>query len=215
MAAVMRRPKQERSVARYNALLDAAHELLKEHEVDEVGLYNIAEKADVPPASAYHFFPTQAAVFLTLAERYHATFQEITLKLDPPPDGRWQTLLRRRLEAAASIYNANPPMLRLLLGSHSIRELTLAEAGFNELMACKLIEMYEGFFRMPIARPEAERKCLIMLTLVDAVWSLSYAKHRCIVPEFLEESTLVAIAYMRTYLPERIDLKERRCIHRI
>ncbi len=37
---------------------------------DDIGLYQIAEEAGVPPASTYHFFPTKDAAFLALAQRY-------------------------------------------------------------------------------------------------------------------------------------------------
>lgn len=199
-----KRPQQGRSVARFNALLDAAHRLLFDRELDEVGLYVVAQAAGVPPASAYHFFPTPTALYLSLAERYHEQFNKLTLDVEMPEDGRWQTLLRQRLLAAAAVYNENPPMQKLFLGSHTARDLTLAEAGFNELMAQKMVEVYEQHFVMPAIR-DAQRKWLVMLTLVDAVWSLSYTKHRCITTEYADEAVLVGVSYCRTFLPEVIE----------
>ncbi|KKB63254.1 hypothetical protein WM40_12120 [Robbsia andropogonis] len=202
-----KRPQQGRSVARYNALLDAAHVLLFEQDLNAIGLYDIAEKAGVPPASAYHFFPTPVAVFLALAERYHQSFREITLDLEIPEDRRWQTLLRQRLLGAAAVYNANPPMQKLFLGTHATRELVLAEAGFNEQIAEEMEAAYDRYFHMPVIR-NAQRKWHLMLTLVDAVWSLSYTKHRTITDEYAEESVLIAVSYCRTFLPENIEFKE-------
>ena len=37
---------------------------------DEIGPYQIAERAGVPPASVYQFFPTKEAAYQALAERY-------------------------------------------------------------------------------------------------------------------------------------------------
>ena len=205
---VRKRALQERGLVRYNRLLDAAHALLVEHEIEEVGLYQIAKKAEVPPASAYHFFPTPGAVLLALAERYHRQFDAIGASVDAHQATSWQALLRLRLGEAVRIYNASLPICKLFLGSHTTRELVQSEAGFNEAIARRMLAFYERFFHMPRIR-DAERKFLVMLTLVDAVWSLSFTKHRTITPAFEEEALAVAVAYCRTFLPEVIEVRDR------
>ena len=50
-AAEPRRPSQRRSRLRFEMLLDAADALLGDRETTEVGLYDIAAAAAVPPAS--------------------------------------------------------------------------------------------------------------------------------------------------------------------
>lgn len=205
--APRKRPQQERGVARYNKLLDAAHALLIEHELDEIGLYQTAKRAGVPPASAYHFFPTPGALLLALAERYHEEFSDLARKIDTRGATTWQDMLKLRLTEAVRIYNANPPIQKLFLGSHTTRELVQSEAGFNELLARRMLAFYEQYFHMPHIR-DAERKFLVMLTLVDAVWSLSFTKHRTITPQFEEEALAVAVSYCRTFLPEVIERRE-------
>lgn len=151
-AAKIKRPQQERGILRYNALLDAVHELLLDHEVENIGLYAIAEKAGVPPASAYHFFPTPIAALLAMADRYRQRFSELTQDLDMPDDGRWQTLLRQRVVAAARAYNEMPSMQKLLLGARTTRELAQSEARFDEQMARQLVESFDLYFHMQIGR---------------------------------------------------------------
>lgn len=205
-AGIVKRRPQERGVIRYNALLDAAHALLIEREVDDLGLYLIAERAGVPAGSAYYFFPTPAAVILALADRYHQQFQALIESITVPTDGRWQSLLRDHIVSSARTYNENPPMQKLFLGSHAIREVAQSEAGFNELMAKTVIASCESFFEMPPVR-DALKKYLIALTLVDAIWSLSYAKNGSITTDYQEEAVMAAIAYCRTFLPEMLDRK--------
>ena len=84
-----------------------------------------------------------------------------------------------------------------------------SEEGPDELMDRKLMESYDRHFHMPIIR-EGERKMLVMLTLVDAVWRLSYTKHRGITVEYKCEAILVPVSYCRNFLPEVIDSKESR-----
>ena len=62
-----RRPSQKRGQARVDALLEAADQLLLERDASEIGLYDVAHLAGVPPTSAYHFFPTKESVLLALA----------------------------------------------------------------------------------------------------------------------------------------------------
>lgn len=206
-APVRKRALQERGLIRYNRLLDAADALLMEHEIEEVGLYQIAKRAQVPPASAYHFFPTPGAVLLALAERYHQQFEQIGGDVDARSVRSWQALLKLRLGEAVRIYNASLPIRKLFLGSHTTRELVQSEAGFNELIARRMLVFYGRFFHMPRIG-DSERKFLVMLTLVDAVWGLSFTKHRTITPEFEEEALAVAIAYCRTFLPETIEVRD-------
>ena len=59
-----KRPSQRRTKIRFELLLDAADKLLADRETTEVGLYDIAAVAAVPPASVYHLFPTKEAVLV-------------------------------------------------------------------------------------------------------------------------------------------------------
>lgn len=206
-APVRKRALQERGLVRYNRLLDAADALLVAHEIEEVGLYQIAKMAQVPPASAYHFFPTPGAVLVALAERYHQRFEQIGSEVDARSVRSWQAMLKLRLGEAVRIYNASLPICKLFLGAHTTRELVQSEAGFNELVAKRMLVFYGRFFHMPRIG-DSERKFLVMLTLVDAVWSLSFTRHRMITPEFEEEALAVAIAYCRTFLPETIEPRD-------
>lgn len=194
-------------MVRYNKLLDAAHALLMRQELHEIGLYQIAKEAEVPPASAYHFFPSPDAVLLALAERYHELFYALIDHIDVPRAPTWQAWLQQRIAAAVRLYNDMPPIRKLLLGSHTTREVVQSEAGFNDVLARRILEHYERLFHMPYVR-DAERKFLVALTLIDAVLSLSFAKHGTITPQFEEDALVAAVSYCRTFLPEVIEPRE-------
>lgn len=194
---------QERSRARYNKLLDAAHELLLTHELEDIGLYQVAKKADIPPASAYHLIPTPSALLLALADRYHEQFSQLTQSIDASEIATWQGLLKLRLTAAVRIYNDSLPIQKLFLGGHTTRELVQSEAAFNEMIAEKMLPYYDQLFHMPHIE-DAAGKFLVMLTLVDALWALSFTQHGRITDRYADESCAVATAYCRTFLPEVI-----------
>ena len=52
-----RRPKQERGVKKFEAILDSADKLILSHGIHKFSLYDIAENASVAVGSVYHFFP--------------------------------------------------------------------------------------------------------------------------------------------------------------
>lgn len=200
----LRRPKQERSVARFNLLLDAADHLLGTHEVQEVGLYQVASQAGVPAASAYHFFATPSALVLALAERYQREVVESVARAQAPEDGLWQTLLREQMSRLVALFNARPPMMKVMVGPHVSRELLDSDARFAANMAGMLVEISTRFFHMPVIR-DPQRKFLTLLTIMHAIWGLSYSRHRSITPDFEAEASVAAIAYCRTFLPEFIE----------
>src|SRR5580658_9370071 len=70
-----RRPLQERGRARYEAILDVLESLLAETDWDQIGYYQIVERAGMPAASIYHFFPSKSALVMALAERYFEHFR--------------------------------------------------------------------------------------------------------------------------------------------
>lgn len=48
------RKTQARSLERRNTILTVALELLEESAINELSLYQVAEKAGIPPSSVYH-----------------------------------------------------------------------------------------------------------------------------------------------------------------
>jgi len=66
---VRRRPAQQRSRERFDALVDAAGHLIGLRGIDEVSMTDIAERADVALTAAYRYFPNKQAVVRELALR--------------------------------------------------------------------------------------------------------------------------------------------------
>lgn len=67
--ALRKRPQQERSVLRLEAILDSAMALVLEKDVSCVTMSEIAQRAGIPIGSLYQFFPQKAAVLKALHDR--------------------------------------------------------------------------------------------------------------------------------------------------
>lgn len=64
-----KRPQQERSIQRLDAIMEAAESLILEKGVAVVTMSEIAQRAGIPIGSLYQFFPQKAAVVKALHDR--------------------------------------------------------------------------------------------------------------------------------------------------
>lgn len=72
------RPLQARSRQKIDAILDATAALLERYGADALSTTAIAEHAEIPPATVYHYFENRLAIFAALARR---TIDQIDLDL--------------------------------------------------------------------------------------------------------------------------------------
>ncbi|MCB4768811.1 TetR/AcrR family transcriptional regulator [Ancylobacter sp. Lp-2] len=204
IAATERAPaRRRRGQLRLKVLIEATDALLAEHDVSEVGLYQIAERAGVPTASIYHFFPNKEAALVALAESCLAEMGEtVRVELTPRP-ATWQELITRRVRAGAAYYNEHPALMKLFLGASISAEVRKRDMAGTLAMSEARIELLDRYFVMPPV-PDWTDRVATSLALCDGIWALSYSQHRCITPASIEESTRAVLAYMRLYLPEWI-----------
>lgn len=65
-----KKPQQERSIQRLDAIIEAAVELVAEKGVGQLKMTDLAARAGVPIGSLYQFFPERAAVVKALHDRH-------------------------------------------------------------------------------------------------------------------------------------------------
>jgi len=206
-AAEPRRPSQKRSRLRYEMLLDAADALLSDKETTEVGLYDIAGAAKVPPASVYHLFPTKEAAFVALAERYLVGLSQHIIRPLPAKElRRWQDFVTVELHRAIEYYNNNAVMAKLFFGANVIPDVRLLDVKNVEAASASIYERMNKIFEMPYLY-DAEMKFAALIGIYDGIWMTSYARHGQITPDFARETELAALAYCQTFLPAVIALR--------
>jgi len=205
--AAGRRPAQKRSHARVNALLDAADLLLQDRDISDIGLYDVANAADVPPTSAYHFFPTKESVFLALAERY---LQKMHDALDAPFDldsiERWQDLVALRYFRVVDYFNASLSARKLFMGMAIQSDVKTLDIQDMDNLGAGTYRSMDLYFAMPYVRDPAF-KFTVSFAIHDGIWAMSYAKHGHITPQYAKEGLRAVLAYMSTFLPDTIALR--------
>ncbi|TIS05201.1 MAG: helix-turn-helix transcriptional regulator, partial [Mesorhizobium sp.] len=68
--APRRRPKQERSRERIDAILATTMRLIGEKGIDAVTMKEVGALAGGPIATVYHYFPSKSAILAMLYERF-------------------------------------------------------------------------------------------------------------------------------------------------
>ena len=202
-----RRPAQKRGQVRVAALLDAADALLRDRDINDISLYDVAHAADVPPTSVYHFFPTKESIFVGLAERY---LQIMHAALEAPIDHEslehWRDLVALRYYRVVDYFNGSQNALKLFLGLalHSdVRRLDFQDI---DSLAARTHQLMDQFFEMPYVRDPAF-KFSIAVSIYDGIWAASYARHGYITPKYAQEGLRAALAYLSTFLPATIALR--------
>ena len=201
------RPMRKRGIERHNLLLDATERLLAESSDEDVSLAQIAEAAEVPLASVYHFFPNRNAAFVALALRFNEEFYRLSIEpLTDPEPSSWQEMLDMKHARAAAFQNSRPAALRLFLGAGVSVAVRNADLSGNARIARSRERMFDAYFHVPYMPDFAER-LEVSGAAMDGIWALSYGRHGSITEEFRKEATAVAVTYLRRHLPEFLPRK--------
>ena len=202
--ALHRVPIRRRGVERFELLLDAAAGLIGECPDAEISLANIADRAGVPLASLYHFFPNRNAAFVALAQRYHRRIHALPMFPAGTTPQRWQDVFAFRIRNSARFLNDNPAALRLFMGAGVSAEVRNTDVAGNDRLADARAEYLRHTFALA-PMPDLARRIAIALAIIDGIWAYSYAKHRHIAGDYVEEAIGTTLVYLRCYLPEVLE----------
>lgn len=182
--------------------------MLRRRNPNEIGLYQIAEKAGVPPASVYHFFPTKEAAYRALADRYLGELMEVhRAPIEAKSLGSWTDLFRIDARRGMTFFNDRPPALKIFYGGYAGVEAREVDQANTHKMASANYDRLNRIFHMPhINHPE--RIFEVRLAILDAIWATSVRYHGSITESYFEEACRAAIAYARLYLPDHLERRD-------
>lgn len=193
---------------RRQKLLMAARKLCEKQYIEDISLADICKEANIPRASAYHFFPNVESIFLALRFlNYMDTYQELD-KIEVFRFQRWQDYVAALLTQSVQLFNQDITKNKLMYGSNTpdfnrSEYEERADINMVAMITSKLSSRYDMSSFKGI-----NEKLLITYTLTHSIFSLSYKQHAEITEEMGEEAITAAIAYLRCYLPENLPIKE-------
>lgn len=200
-----RRPARGRGFARYQELVKATEILLQAEDPLQVGLYQIAEQAEIPPASVYHFFPTKEAAFTAVAIKALGELMDVHREPIPARDVlTWQALYRVDVDRAQKYFNSNPAGMKILYGGYGSVDSRNIDESSSKRMAGASYRRMDSIYHMPFIR-DPDQKFANRMAILDAIWSNSVRKFGFITDEYQDEAYIACVAYAKTYLPERIE----------
>lgn len=199
-AAVARKPRAS-SQARIATILAAARELLTDGGVGALSIYSVAERAQIPPSSVYHFFASVPALLEALTADVHRAFREA---LNAPIDSRgfttWHELSRLIEQRMLAIYHEDAAARQLILAQHGLSEVVQADRQHDMELGKLMHKVFDQHFHLPVMPADVDVFALAM-ELSDRVYARSVQLHEAITPRMAEEAQRVFEAYLGLYLP--------------
>ncbi|MCP1608069.1 TetR/AcrR family transcriptional regulator [Pseudomonas citronellolis] len=203
-----RKPRAS-SQARIASILDAARALLAEDGTAGLSIYAVAERADIPPSSVYHFFPSVPALLQALTGEVHAAFRAcLAAPVDHDALRDWRDLSRLVEERMLAVYAGDAAARQLILASHGLAEVTLADRQHDMELGRSMQALFDHHFHLPELPRDIEVFSLAM-ELGDRVYALSVQRHGRIEPRLAEEGMRVFDAYLSLYLPPFLPKRQR------
>jgi len=128
-----RRPTQERSKKRVDAILRASKTLISKKGSAKLKIHEIAEMADVTPASIYQYFPSKNAIILALVDQILDTTQSRLISKLPEMTSKQDACfaMQSLVEEHYQVYLDDPALLdvwMIVSADKSLQELDLNDS---------------------------------------------------------------------------------------
>lgn len=195
-----RKPRAS-SQARIDSILAAARTLLADQGVASLSVYSVAERAQIPPSSVYHFFASVPALLEALTGDVHRAFRAcLQAPIDSQALSTWHDLSRLVEQRMLAIYNQDAAARQLILAQHGLSEVIQADRQHDIELGDLLRTVFAEHFQLPIL-PEDVQVFALAMELGDRVYARSVQLHGVITPRMAEEGMRVVDAYLGLYLP--------------
>jgi len=120
-----RKPKQERSIQRFDLILSAAAEIIAEKGVSAMRMTELAVAAKVPIGSVYQYFPEKAAIVKALFDRHASEVQTKTAGMFAGVQSLDEslTLIEGMIDWYYHAYRNDPTYLGVWMGTETDQDL--------------------------------------------------------------------------------------------
>ena len=203
-----RKPRAS-SQARIDLILGAARDLLSSQGFAGLTIYAVAERADIPPSSVYHFFASVPALLEALTADIHAAFRDCLLQpVEHAVLRDWRDLSRIIEERMLAIYAGDSAARQLILAQHGLAEVIQADRQHDLELGRLMQAVFDRHFPLPQLPTDIDVFALAM-ELGDRVYARAVQLHGEITPRMAEEGMRVFDAYLALYLPPALPKRER------
>ena len=166
-----------------------------------LSIYSVAERAQIPPSSVYHFFASVPALLEALTTDVHSAFRAcLQAPIDPQTLHSWRDLSRLVEMRMLEIYHQDAAARQLILAQHGLSEVTQADRQHDIELGDLMHKLFDEHFCLPQLPGDVDVFALAM-ELGDRVYARSMQLHGEITARMAEEGMRVFEAYLGLYLP--------------
>jgi len=193
-------PRQTRSQATVEALLEAGARVLREDGYEKASVNRMAEVAGVSIGSLYQYFPSKEALVASIVKRHSERMLEVfqrdlaTLAHLPVEEGV-RAILRRTFEA----YAVDPALRRIVVDEVPQFGLVTRTREFDAMLA-EALKAYFQFYADVIRPKNHELAVKILMASVEAIAQAVVVDDPAMLTsnELVEEVAHLVLGYIRT-----------------
>ncbi|MCE6982157.1 TetR/AcrR family transcriptional regulator, partial [Pseudomonas frederiksbergensis] len=133
----------------------------------------VAERAQIPPSSVYHFFASVPALLEALTADVHSAFRAcLEAPIDAAALNTWHDLSRLVEQRMLVIYNEDAAARQLILAQHGLSEVTQADRQHDIELGDLMHTLFAEHFQLPVLPDDVDVFALAM-ELGDRVYARS------------------------------------------
>ncbi len=196
IAQMPRKPVRSDGVATYEKLVSTIDTIFARDDSRTISLKELADAANVPVASVYHFFPVPEAALAALVEQYiEKAAVEIMSNLEPAEGSNWQGIVNE-IFARGRVFNEKyPAAKKVRLCPHSSESARYLLLESNWTLAAAIASEFDRLFVLaPHLHIVDDLAMTIILT--DALWSTSIALHGEITDQYAAEAERAVASFL-------------------
>lgn len=201
--AARKKPRQARSQARVNRILDVAEKLLIAEGYNATTTQAIAAQAEVPIGSLYQFFPDKNAIVGALAERYNDQMYALFLQLhaSEAKNLSLKDYVDRIVDSFDQFLKTHPGYLAILMPLQGLPELAEIDAENDD----RLIQGYIDYFQDRYPGQTAETYEAIAFVIVKGIGTLlwfTFGQTDLAQTRLVQETKKLMLSYLLNYFED-------------
>jgi AcrR family transcriptional regulator len=198
-----KRPRQERARATFDAVLDAAGEVITERGYAAMTTNAVARRAGVSIGSLYQYFPDKTAILVCLLERHIREMQPVIakgLEALTEPGRPFEDALRETLLRLVAAHDHHGPRLQQVLSEEvphppSIQRLRQRlDAGY----VAEVTRILRGRSELRLAHLEVVAQLFVVVVEAVTVWLAHGAPRSTERRAYADEVARMLGAYLRS-----------------
>lgn len=199
---VRRSAPQARGELRRKQLVQAAKMLLETHYIQDITYNDIAEYAEIPLPSCYHFFQNKLDLVKAVSEDFAIDYRKAVFgkEINPEKIQCWGDIIDIMTDHSGDFFRSQPAARQVWLSGYVPPEVSIKTREREFTLSIQLKELVGTYFQLPDI-PQIDTIFYITHEIGDRILSLSQTLHSDVTNFMIEESKRAKKGYLLNYLP--------------